>query len=197
MPSSTSKPNSKSHKSGSLSKKDRNIVLGCCLGIGIPLVLIIALFVYVTCIRSKKIDFIDSDGKVVSTYKMNKFKLFWFFLMGKSINNIDNNPDDNHSNTFNEKNIINDTSNSPEIFDNSSSQLSNNSLMDSQLSDHQQNYQSFFNEGPFDSNEQYYNFTHIQEDSPDNEMINEQFDDGSYSDSVSNSPRVLNIANPS
>ena len=197
MPSSTNKPNSKTHKGGSLSKKDRNIVLGCCLGIGIPLVLIIALFIYVTCIRSKKIDFIDSDGKVVSTYKMNKFKLFWLFLMGKSINNIDNNPDDNHSNTFNEKNIINDTSNSPEIFDNSSSQLSNNSLMDSQLSNNQQNYQSFFNEGPFDSNEQYYNFTHPQENSPDNEIINDQFDDGSYSDSISDSPRVLNIANPS
>ena len=201
-PSATAKANSSNkHTSGGLSKKNRNIVLGCCLGIGIPVFLVIALFIYVTCIRSKKVDFIDSDGKVVSTYKMNKFKLFWYFLMGKSTNSINNTADDAHSDTFNEKNhgVMPGRNDNTIIDDNSSSMMSNNnSVVDSPLSANH-NYQSFFDEGPFDSNEQYYNFTHAREQSPDDIF---GFENGSaYSSSSgshgnSHSPNVLNIANP-
>ena len=199
-PSATAKANSAKHTSGGLSSKNRNIVLGCCLGIGIPIVLIIALFLYVTCIRAKKVDFIDSDGKVVSTYKMNKFKLFWLFLMGKSASTISAANDDAHSNAFHEKNTAPMAAhNNTVIDDNSSSMLSNNSLADSPLSANH-NYQSFFDEGPFDSNEQYYNFTHAREQSPDDMFPFEDRSAYSSSNSGSNgnshSPNVLNIANP-
>lgn len=197
IPTATS--NSKNQSPGGVSKKNRNIILGCCLGIGIPVILIIALFIYVTCIRSKKIDFIDSDGKVVSTYKMNKFKVFWFFLMGKSISSIDD-PDDDHSNNFNEKDLagIPRTTNAFN-FDNISSDVSNNSLIDSPLSN-DQNYQSFFNEAPFEHNDEYYNFTHAQQSNSNDNFGYEnesQVESGEYSNSDSDVPKILNIANPS
>ncbi|EDO15270.1 hypothetical protein Kpol_455p1, partial [Vanderwaltozyma polyspora DSM 70294] len=73
--------NTNGHKG--LSRKNRNIIIGCVVGIGVPLLIGIAIVLYIFCIQSKKTDFIDSDGKVVTAYSANKLTLWWYKLLGK------------------------------------------------------------------------------------------------------------------
>lgn len=55
------------------------------VGIGVPLIIAAALLIYFFCVQSKKTDFIDSDGKVVTAYRANKFTRWWYALLGKDI----------------------------------------------------------------------------------------------------------------
>ncbi|SCU90850.1 LADA_0F06744g1_1 [Lachancea dasiensis] len=82
----TSTAGSKGSENGGsgLSKKNRNIVIGCVVGIGVPILLGILAFFYFFCIRSKKTNFINSEGHVVTAYKQNKLTRWWYALMGKS-----------------------------------------------------------------------------------------------------------------
>lgn len=50
-----------------------------------PLIIAAALLIYFFCVQSKKTDFIDSDGKVVTAYRANKFTRWWYALLGKDI----------------------------------------------------------------------------------------------------------------
>ncbi|KTB11426.1 Cell wall integrity sensor MID2 [Nakaseomyces glabratus] len=68
-----------------LSKKNRNIVIGCVVGIGVPLIVLTLFLLYVFCIRSPKTDFINSDGKVITAYRPNKITKWWNALMGREI----------------------------------------------------------------------------------------------------------------
>lgn len=83
----TSQANNKnsnnSHKG--LSKKNRNIVIGCVVGIGVPLLIIIGVIIYIFCIQSKRTNFIDSNGNIVTAYKQNKVVKFWYNLLGKNV----------------------------------------------------------------------------------------------------------------
>ncbi|EGA85713.1 Mid2p [Saccharomyces cerevisiae VL3] len=83
-PSATADSSNKSKSSG-LSKKNRNIVIGCVVGIGVPLILVILALIYMFCIQSSRTDFIDSDGKVVTAYRANKFTKWWYMLLGKKV----------------------------------------------------------------------------------------------------------------
>ncbi|CAI4657893.1 BDM_1a_G0038610.mRNA.1.CDS.1 [Saccharomyces cerevisiae] len=83
-PSATADSRNKSKSSG-LSKKNRNIVIGCVVGIGVPLILVILALIYMFCIQSSRTDFIDSDGKVVTAYRANKFTKWWYMLLGKKV----------------------------------------------------------------------------------------------------------------
>lgn len=76
--------NAKNSSSG-LSKKNRNIVIGCVVGIGAPLIIAILAILYFYCIQSRKTDFIDSDGKVVTAYRANWLTKWWYGLIGKDI----------------------------------------------------------------------------------------------------------------
>lgn len=75
----------KSH--AGLSTKNRNIIIGCCVGIGVPLLIVIAVLTYMFCVRSRETDFIDSDGKVVTAYRANVLTKWWYALLGKDISN--------------------------------------------------------------------------------------------------------------
>ncbi|KAK5781638.1 hypothetical protein RI543_000820 [Arxiozyma heterogenica] len=83
----TSSANNKNSSSGhkGLSKKNRNIVIGCVVGIGVPLLILIAVIIYIFCIQSKKTNFIDSNGNVVTAYKRNKVMKLWYSLIGKNV----------------------------------------------------------------------------------------------------------------
>lgn len=76
----------KNKTTSGLSKKNRNIVIGCCVGIGVPLLLLILLFLYHYCIKPKQTNFIDSDGKVITAYKTNNLQRFFNSLIGKNKN---------------------------------------------------------------------------------------------------------------
>lgn len=80
---------SSSDKSGSggskLSKKNRNIVIGCVVGIGVPLLLAVLAFFYFYCMKTKKTNFIDSEGHVVTAYRQNKLTRWWRSAMGKDV----------------------------------------------------------------------------------------------------------------
>lgn len=110
-PTNTPTANSKSSslKHG-LSKKDRNIVLGCCLGIGIPFVLIILIIIYYLFIRSKPESYIDSDGQIVTTYSDNPLLKFWYTMIGKSpesttlVSSSQNNNNQSNSNSGSNRN---------------------------------------------------------------------------------------------
>lgn len=65
-----------------LSTKNRNIVIGCCVGIGVPILFVLALIFYWCCIREKHESFIDSDGQIITTYRDNAFVTFWYRLFG-------------------------------------------------------------------------------------------------------------------
>lgn len=108
----------RSSSSGGLSKKNRNIVIGCVVGIGVPLIIAVLVVLYFYCVQSKKTDFIDSDGKVVTAYRANSFKKWWYGLIGKDISDqyesnsplgTSNSPilseDDNHSYSTNNENL--------------------------------------------------------------------------------------------
>lgn len=75
----------KSQTSHGLSKKNRNIIIGCVVGIGVPLIIVVLLLIYFFCVQSKKTDFLDSDGKVVTAYRANKLTKWWYALLGKDI----------------------------------------------------------------------------------------------------------------
>lgn len=75
----------KSHSG--LSHKNRNIVIGCCVGIGVPLLVTIGVLIYMFCVRSRETDFIDSDGKVVTAYRANILTKLWYAMLGKDISN--------------------------------------------------------------------------------------------------------------
>lgn len=72
---------------GGLSKKNRNIVIGCVVGIGVPLLIVIGVLIYMFCVQSRQTDFIDSDGKVVTAYRANILTKWWYALLGKDISN--------------------------------------------------------------------------------------------------------------
>lgn len=55
------------------------------VGIGVPLILVILALTYMFCIQSSRTDFIDSDGKVVTAYRANKFTKWWYMLLGKKV----------------------------------------------------------------------------------------------------------------
>lgn len=55
------------------------------VGIGVPLILVILALIYMFCIQSSRTDFIDSDGKVVTAYRANKFTKWWYMLLGKKV----------------------------------------------------------------------------------------------------------------
>lgn len=73
--------------SGGLSHKNRDIVIGCCVGIGVPLLIVIGVLIYMFCVRSRETDFIDSDGKVVTAYRANVLTKLWYAMLGKDISN--------------------------------------------------------------------------------------------------------------
>ncbi|CAI6515758.1 AIS_HP2_G0019180.mRNA.1.CDS.1 [Saccharomyces cerevisiae] len=83
-PTASASSNKSPHHSG-LSKKNRNIIIGCVVGIGAPLILILLILIYMFCVQPKKTDFIDSDGKIVTAYRSNIFTKIWYFLLGKKI----------------------------------------------------------------------------------------------------------------
>ncbi|KTB08455.1 Cell wall integrity sensor MID2 [Nakaseomyces glabratus] len=83
-PTATHGANNKKVHHG-LSKKNRNIVIGCVVGIGVPLIVLTLFLLYVFCIRSPKTDFINSDGKVITAYRPNKITKWWNALMGREI----------------------------------------------------------------------------------------------------------------
>ncbi|CAI4473011.1 CQS_1a_G0019260.mRNA.1.CDS.1 [Saccharomyces cerevisiae] len=83
-PTASASSGKDSHHSG-LSKKNRNIIIGCVVGIGAPLILILLILIYMFCVQPKKTDFIDSDGKIVTAYRSNIFTKIWYFLLGKKI----------------------------------------------------------------------------------------------------------------
>lgn len=72
---------------GGLSSKNKKIVIGCVVGIGVPLLIAFGILVYYFFIKSKKVNFIDSDGKVVTAVKANKFTKLWYkIFLGKNAN---------------------------------------------------------------------------------------------------------------
>ncbi|KAL6941939.1 hypothetical protein ACO0QE_003102 [Hanseniaspora vineae] len=76
-----------SGSSGGLSSKNKKIVIGCVVGIGVPLLIVLGILVYYFFIKSKKVNFIDSDGKVVTAVKANKFTKLWYrIFLGKNAN---------------------------------------------------------------------------------------------------------------
>lgn len=75
----------KSQSGHGLSKKNRNIIIGCVVGIGVPLIILALLLIYFFCVQSTKTDFIDSDGKVVTAYRANKVTKWWYAILGKDI----------------------------------------------------------------------------------------------------------------
>lgn len=84
--SATATGNAKGTSHSGLSKKNRNIVIGCVVGIGLPLIIMILVLIYMFCIRSKKTDFIDSNGNVVTAYRTNKVSKLWHSVIGKNNN---------------------------------------------------------------------------------------------------------------
>ena len=66
-------------------RRRRRIGLGCGLGIGIPVLLAVVFTIYFVFIRSRKVDTIDPEGKIVTSYKMNKLKRAWYMLLGREL----------------------------------------------------------------------------------------------------------------
>ena len=81
---STVIPNSKA-RSEETARKNRRVGLGCGLGIGIPVLLAVVFTIYFVFIRSRKVDTIDPEGKIVTSYKMNKLKRAWYMLLGREL----------------------------------------------------------------------------------------------------------------
>ena len=115
-PAVTSNANSKLDKNDNhgLSEKNKKIVLGCCLGVGIPLLLLILFLIYYLFIRQKKESYINSDGQVVTAYKINPLLQLWNQIIGKrsdtniittglSNTNNSNNKNNNNNNNKNSK----------------------------------------------------------------------------------------------
>lgn len=75
----------KNDNNSGLSRKNRNIVIGCTIGLGVPLLFAIFGVIYFYCIRSTKTNFINSEGKVITTYSKNKFTKWWLALLGKNV----------------------------------------------------------------------------------------------------------------
>ncbi|CCF56090.1 hypothetical protein KAFR_0A06550 [Kazachstania africana CBS 2517] len=74
-----------SKKTHGLSKKSKNIIIGCVVGIGVPLIIACLAIFYMFFIRSKRTDFIDSNGNVVTAYRANKINRLWNYLSGKDM----------------------------------------------------------------------------------------------------------------
>ncbi|CCK70130.1 Mtl1p KNAG_0D03840 [Huiozyma naganishii CBS 8797] len=87
--SATATGEKKSTHRGGLSKKNRNIVLGCCLGIGIPFLIIVLILLYHFCISPRRESFIDSDGQVITSYRRNPFVRLWYDIIGKQSHDED------------------------------------------------------------------------------------------------------------
>lgn len=49
------------------------------------MLILIAVIIYIFCIQSKKTNFIDSNGNVVTAYKRNKVIKLWYNLIGKNV----------------------------------------------------------------------------------------------------------------
>ena len=81
---STIIPNSKA-RSEETARKNRRVGLGCGLGIGIPVLIAVVLTIYFVFIRSRRVDTIDREGKIVTSYKMNKLKRAWYMLLGREL----------------------------------------------------------------------------------------------------------------
>ena len=81
---STIIPNSKA-RSEETARKNRRVGLGCGLGIGIPVLIAVVLTIYFVFIRSRRVDTIDPEGKIVTSYRMNKLKRAWYMLLGREL----------------------------------------------------------------------------------------------------------------
>ncbi|AEY96679.1 FAEL302Wp [Eremothecium gossypii FDAG1] len=68
-----------------LSKKDKNIIIGCVVGICVPLLIVIACVVFYTCVREDRTNFINSDGKVITAYSTSRLSKWWSTLLGRKI----------------------------------------------------------------------------------------------------------------
>ncbi|CCE63579.1 hypothetical protein TPHA_0F00930 [Tetrapisispora phaffii CBS 4417] len=67
-----------------LSTHNRNIIIGCCVGLGIPLmILLIVLFYYIFIRKTKTVDYINSEGGIVTAYDKNFIHKKWYLLIGK------------------------------------------------------------------------------------------------------------------
>lgn len=67
-----------------LSKHNRNIVIGCCVGIGLPVLIVAMALIHLFCLRSRKTDFIDSDGQIVTAYSDTNVVKGFKELLGKT-----------------------------------------------------------------------------------------------------------------
>ncbi|EDO16764.1 hypothetical protein Kpol_526p17 [Vanderwaltozyma polyspora DSM 70294] len=85
--SATASNNAAATHGQGLSTKNRNIIIGCVVGIGVPFLISIGVIIFTCCLRNKRNDFIDSDGKVVTTYNPNIFATWWRKLVGKNTDN--------------------------------------------------------------------------------------------------------------
>ncbi len=65
-------------------------MIGCVVGIGVPLLIAILVLLYIFCIMPTRTDFIDSDGKVITAYKRNIFVTIWYSLLGKNLDDARN-----------------------------------------------------------------------------------------------------------
>ncbi|AET40505.1 Mid2p Ecym_6111 [Eremothecium cymbalariae DBVPG len=74
-----------SHTTG-LSTKNKNIVIGCIVGIGLPIILVVSLIFLRTCVKSERTDFINSEGKVITAYSTSRLSTLWNSLLGKKVN---------------------------------------------------------------------------------------------------------------
>ncbi|KAL6927380.1 hypothetical protein ACO0SA_003678 [Hanseniaspora valbyensis] len=68
-----------------LSSKNKKIVAGVVVGVGVPLLILLFWLIYFFLIKGKKQTYIDSQGRVVVDVKRNKFvKYIWCDLFGLS-----------------------------------------------------------------------------------------------------------------
>ncbi|AMD21803.1 HFL053Wp [Eremothecium sinecaudum] len=75
--------------SHSLSPRSKRIVVGCVIGIGVPILLaIIAVIVYV-CVKKQRTAFINSEGKIITTYKTSRISKWWNGLLGRKVATYD------------------------------------------------------------------------------------------------------------
>lgn len=92
----TATPTSESKTSSSgLSSKNKKIVIGCVVGIGVPLLIVALILTYMFCVKPRRTNFLNSDGKIVTAYTAGKFSRWWKTMMGKELDEYETSSPEN------------------------------------------------------------------------------------------------------